>query len=137
MPGNAPSVNAGIDVIRTWWLAPLVFGPRRILPARRDTWYRVCLLGCGWLMCHSRGSLVGTHGDLGGASSPQQRIPTYRQAMPWTSAEGGNPGGRRTRVDCSNAYASRISNASLQALPKNEMPTGSPCTNPAGTVMLG
>lgn len=50
---------------------------------------------------------------------------------------GMNVGGRRCRVACSNAYASAISRASLQAGPMNEMPTGSPLTSPTGTVILG
>src|SRR6202050_4156564 len=48
-----------------------------------------------------------------------------------------NPGGLRALVTCSNAYASLISVGSLHALPKNEIPTGKPATNPAGTVMWG
>ena len=49
----------------------------------------------------------------------------------------GNVGGRRARLACSNAKAMRSSVGSLHARPKNDMPTGSPDTKPAGTVMLG
>ena len=46
-------------------------------------------------------------------------------------------GGRRALVACSNANAIPSNLGSLQARPKNEMPTGSSNTCPAGTVMLG
>src|SRR5271157_2256604 len=48
-----------------------------------------------------------------------------------------NRGGRRCRVACSNEYASLIRVGSLQARPKNEIPTGKPERNPAVTLMLG
>ena len=40
-------------------------------------------------------------------------------------------------VACSNAYAISISCFSEYARPMNDRPTGSPETNPAGTVMFG
>jgi hypothetical protein len=43
----------------------------------------------------------------------------------------------RAFVACSNAYANFSSFPSLHAPAKNEMPTGSPRTKPAGTVMCG
>lgn len=46
---------------------------------------------------------------------------------------GKNRGGRLCLVACSNEYAKRNSAGSLHARPKNEIPTGSPCTCPAGT----
>jgi hypothetical protein len=52
-------------------------------------------------------------------------------------AVGANVGARRCFVACSYAYASEMSFASLHAPPMKEMPTGRPCTWPAGTVMLG
>ncbi len=48
-----------------------------------------------------------------------------------------NPGRRRAHVACSNAYARRISVASLHAGPMNEMFTGRPEVRPAGTVTIG
>jgi len=54
-----------------------------------------------------------------------------------TSAVVKNFGGLRECVACSKAYANFSSAGSLHARPKNEMPTGNPKTNPAGTVMLG
>src|SRR5262249_20703504 len=50
---------------------------------------------------------------------------------------GATLGGRRCFVALSYAAASRMSVASLQARPKNEIPTGNPRTYPAGTVMCG
>jgi sporulation protein YlmC with PRC-barrel domain len=50
---------------------------------------------------------------------------------------GRNAGGFLTFVSCSNPYAILISVGSLHARPKNEMPTGSPKTNPAGTLIFG
>ena len=50
---------------------------------------------------------------------------------------GKNSGRFLAIVACSNAYANLISVGSLQARPKNAIPTGKPATNPAGTVMLG
>src|SRR5262245_26882722 len=46
-------------------------------------------------------------------------------------------GGRRALVACSKANAMRNNLGSVQARPKNEIPTGRPNTKPAGTVMLG
>ena len=54
-----------------------------------------------------------------------------------TSVTGRNRGGLRCFVACSKAYASFRSTGSLQARPKNDIPTGRPNTDPAGTVMLG
>src|SRR6266496_4748661 len=48
-----------------------------------------------------------------------------------------NCGARRALVACSNEYASLIKVGSLQARPKNEIPTGSPDKNPTVTLMLG
>jgi len=53
------------------------------------------------------------------------------------SAVALNAGGRRCRVDCSYAYAILINVGSLQARPKNEIPTGRPLAYPIGTVMCG
>src|SRR5574337_959742 len=55
----------------------------------------------------------------------------------WKFTLGRNLGGFRTWVACSKAYASLISLGSCHAPAKNEMPTGNPKTNPAGTVMCG
>ena len=44
-------------------------------------------------------------------------------------------GSRRCFVACSNANAMAINCGSLHAVPTNEIPTGKPRTNPAGTVM--
>ena len=41
------------------------------------------------------------------------------------------------KVVCSKAYASPSRAGSLHAEPKKEIPTGSPATNPAGTVICG
>jgi len=49
----------------------------------------------------------------------------------------GYRGALRAFVACSNANAYFSSAGSLHAPAKNEMPTGSPCTSPAGTVMCG
>src|SRR4029079_15067997 len=54
-----------------------------------------------------------------------------------TSAVGRNVGARRFFVACSNAYASLKSGGSLHPRPIKPTPTGSPKTNPAGTVMWG
>ena len=48
-----------------------------------------------------------------------------------------NFGVLRECVDCSKAYANFSSVGSLHAQPKNDIPTGNPKTNPAGTVTLG
>ena len=50
---------------------------------------------------------------------------------------GKNLGGLRPWIVCSspNAIFSRV--GSLHARPKNEIPTGKPKTNPAGTVISG
>src|SRR3989442_245882 len=48
-----------------------------------------------------------------------------------------NRGALRALVACSNANASFSSTGSLNARPKNEIPSGRPKTSPAGTVMLG
>src|SRR4249920_3476402 len=54
------------------------------------------------------------------------------------SIVGRNFGAFRTFVACSKEYASLMSVPSLQARPKNEIPTGSASkANPAGTVTLG
>src|ERR1700751_795907 len=50
---------------------------------------------------------------------------------------GRNPGDRRALVACSKAKARRSNLGSLQARPKNEIPTGNPEMEPAGPVMLG
>ena len=50
---------------------------------------------------------------------------------------GKNLGAWRAFVACSNEYASLISVGSLQARPKNEIPTGRPEIKPAVTLMLG
>ena len=42
-----------------------------------------------------------------------------------------------TLIACSKAPAIRIKVGSLQARPKNEMPTGNPEMNPAVTLMFG
>src|SRR5271165_2068843 len=47
------------------------------------------------------------------------------------------PGSRLACVVCSKPYAILSSVGSLHGTPKNEMPAGRPCTNPAGTVMCG
>ncbi len=56
---------------------------------------------------------------------------------PRRSAVARNRGGLRDLVSPSKAWASFKSTGSLHARPKNEIPTGSPRTRPAGTVMLG
>ena len=48
-----------------------------------------------------------------------------------------NSGFFRAFVACSNAYANLSSAGSLHAPAKNEIPTGSPNAEPAGTVMCG
>ena len=50
-------------------------------------------------------------------------------------AVGKHFGGARNFVAWSNAKASLSSVGSLHARPKNELPTGSPETNPAGAVL--
>src|SRR5579859_645351 len=47
------------------------------------------------------------------------------------------PGALRSLVACSNANAILMSVGSLHARPKNEIPTGMPWTNPAGTLRFG
>src|SRR4030095_13097622 len=49
---------------------------------------------------------------------------------------GINRGTRRALLCCSKANAIFNKIGSLQARPKNEMPTGSPRVSPAGTVMF-
>jgi hypothetical protein len=61
----------------------------------------------------------------------------HAHAAELVSALARNRGGWRAWNACSNAKASLISVDSWWAPPKNEMPTGSPNTYPAGTVMLG
>jgi hypothetical protein len=48
-----------------------------------------------------------------------------------------NRGACRAFVACSKEYANLIKVGSLQARPKNEMPTGKPERKPAITLMLG
>jgi len=50
---------------------------------------------------------------------------------------GMNCGAFLALVSCSNPYAILNSVGSLHARPKNEMPTGKPKMNPAGTVISG
>jgi len=50
---------------------------------------------------------------------------------------GMKVGARRCFVACSYAYAILINVGSLYARPKNEIPIGSPCEKPAGTLMFG
>ena len=50
---------------------------------------------------------------------------------------GERTGGRLAFTACSKPYASLSSTGSLQAGPKNEMPTGRPRTKPAGTLICG
>src|SRR6185369_89271 len=88
------------------------------------------------------------HGPAGVSSASASRACTWRhqpaggttpQKRYWRvrSEVGVNAGGRRCFVACSYAYASLISSGSLQARPKNEIPTGKPRKKPAGTVMCG
>ena len=55
----------------------------------------------------------------------------------FASVVGRNFGSRRAFVRASKSAASASSFASLQARPKNDTPTGSSATWPAGTVTLG
>src|SRR5262249_33615224 len=64
-------------------------------------------------------------------------ISVPRLWRPGSSIVGRNCGGLRTLVACSTAKASRISVASLNALPMNDMFTGNPKLKPAGTVTIG
>src|SRR6266849_6256067 len=50
---------------------------------------------------------------------------------------GRNCGGFRACVTCSNPDASVISLPSLKAVPMKLMPTGTPNTNPIGTLIMG
>ena len=59
-----------------------------------------------------------------------------RAALSQSLIVGSKRGGLRTFVVCSNAYASPINVASLHWPPMNEIPTGRPWMNPAGTVTL-
>lgn len=67
--------------------------------------------------------------SAGGA--PRRYQPSRRASV------GKNRGFVRSFVACSNAYAIPSSVGSLYAPAKNEIPIGSPCRDPAGTVMLG
>ena len=54
-----------------------------------------------------------------------------------STSVGKKRGALRALVACSNAKAHLNKIGSLKARPKNESPTGSPNTSPAGTVMCG
>jgi len=71
------------------------------------------------------------------ASLEQHQLQNARESMSQIFALAKNCGGVRAFVACSKAYANRMSTASDHARPKNDIPTGKPKTNPAGTVMLG
>src|SRR6202795_1340663 len=60
-----------------------------------------------------------------------------RGALLYASTCGKNRGAFRNFVACSKPYASLIKTGSLQARPKNEIPTGKPNTNPAVTFTFG
>jgi hypothetical protein len=64
-------------------------------------------------------------------------ISFIRSLVNYISTVSKNFGGLRECVACSKAYAYLRSAGSLHAAPKNDIPTGNPKTNPAGTVMLG
>src|ERR1700682_673001 len=69
---------------------------------------------------------------------PRKKLDAHlRFFYPFTSILAKNRGAFLAFVACSNPYASRINTGSLHARPKNEIPTGKPNTNPAGTLMFG
>src|SRR5579859_7442770 len=61
----------------------------------------------------------------------------FPDRSPHSFSVGKNLGGLRPCTVCSNPYAIFSNVGSLQARPKNEIPTGKPNTNPAGTVISG
>lgn len=97
----------------------------------------------GWSMSHGepavlvRGRRVWHRRRMSPVTVLSDYLPTVDCHETFKSAVGRNFGIRRNFVDCSNANASFRSVGSLHALPKNEIPTGNPNTEPAGTVTLG
>src|SRR3954468_23838201 len=69
--------------------------------------------------------------------SDDQELAGSVRPMPQIFAVSRNCGFCRAFTSCSNPYAIFRSTASLHARPKNEIPTGSPKINPAGTLIFG